>query len=162
MRTTIQIFLILISTLTFGQKKISGKYSNKFGEEIELKADSTFVYNWKFDLASSWSKGKWSLKNDTIFLKVIPIMDTLKIVKNYKYSDSLILSSDPKASQVENDELITNSLSSKGQNRQKPPERLFIKNKKLFLLTENNKIDKKKYQQGGRNKKHKIYFYKTD
>ena len=162
MRTTIQIFLILISTLTFGQKKISGKYSNKFGEKIELKTDSTFIYNWQFDLASSWSKGKWSVKNDTIFLKVIPIMDTLKIEKNNKYSDSLILSSDQKASLVENNEFVTSTLSSGGQNRQKPPQKLLIKNGKLFRFTDNNEIDKKKHLQLGGNKKYKTYFYKTD
>ncbi|MCH4824680.1 hypothetical protein ML462_16030 [Gramella lutea] len=152
----------MISTLTFGQKKISGKYSNKFGEKIELKTDSTFTYNWQFDLASSWSKGKWSLKNDTIFFDVIPIMDTLKIVKNNKYSDSLILSSDQKPGLAKNIEFITNTLSSGGQNRQKPPKKLFIKNGKLFRLNENNEIDKKQHQQPGRNKKYKTYFYKTD
>ncbi|AVR47097.1 hypothetical protein C7S20_18605 [Christiangramia fulva] len=147
--------------MTFGQKKISGKYSNKFGEEIELKMDSTFVYNWKFDLASSWSKGKWSLKNDTIFLKVIPIMDTTKIVEKNKYSDSLILSSDQKASVIEKDELITNALSSSGQNRQNPPTKLIIKNERLFRLTENNKIDSKKHKHPSSSKKYQTFFIKS-
>ena len=162
MRTTLQIFLILISTLTFSQEKISGLYLSKFGEKIELKTDSTFIYNWKFYLASSWSKGKWRLKNDTIYLNLTPIMDTLKIVKNNKYSDSLILSSDQKASLIEIDELITNTLSSGGQNRQKPPQKLFIENGKLFRLTERNKIDNKKYKQLSSNKKYRTFFYKTD
>ena len=89
-------------------------------------------------------------------------MDTLKIVKNNKHSDSLVLSSDPKASLIEKDELITKALSSGGQNRQKPPKKLFFKNGKLFRLTEKNKIENKKHKQWSSNKKYKTFFYKTD
>ena len=148
--------------MTFGQKKLDGKYSNHFGEKIELKSDSTFLYSWNFDLASSWSTGKWKLDNNTIFLNVIPIMDTLKIVNNNKYSDSLILSSDQKGSLIKKEETLIKALSGGGKNRQKPPKKLYFRNGNLFRLTDNNEIDNKKYKQLSTDKKFKTFFYKTD
>ncbi len=148
--------------MTFGQKKLSGKYSNHFGEKIELKSDSTFIYNWNLDLASSWSNGKWKVENNTIFLNVIPIMDTLKIVNDNRYSDSLILSSDQKANLIKKEETFINALAGGGQNRQKPPKKLYIRNGKLFRLTDKNEIDNKKHKQLSTDKKFKTFFYKTD
>lgn len=162
MRYLIQIILLFISTLSFGQGKIIGNYSSRFGEKIELKSDSTFIYNWRFDLASSWSKGKWSIDNDTIYLDVIPVMDTLKIVKKNIQSDSLVFSSDQKENRITAGEALANALSGGGQNRNEPPQKIFFKNGKLYRITDNNEIDDKKRQQIGTGKKYKNFYYRKD
>ena len=162
MRNLTQIILLMISTLALGQEEIHGNYSNRFGEKIELKSDSTFVYTWRFDLASSWSKGNWSIENDTIYLDPIPIMDTLRTVKNNIKSDSLVLSSDQKGNRTTAGETLANALSGGGQNRKEPPQRLYFKNGRLYRITDNDEIDDKKHQQMSPGKKYKSYFYKTD
>jgi hypothetical protein len=59
------------------QVKISGQYHDFFGCKLELKKDLTFKFTWNFDLYSSWTIGKWTFSNDTIYLQVKLILDTL-------------------------------------------------------------------------------------
>jgi hypothetical protein len=66
------ICFLFRSLISYGQTNINrliGKYADYSGDKIELKGDSTFYYSWRFDLMSSWSKGKWSIKNDTIYFR---------------------------------------------------------------------------------------------
>ena len=60
-----------------GQQTVAGTYHDYFGEELQLKSDNTFKHNWRFDLASTWATGNWTLKNDTIYLTPIPVHDTV-------------------------------------------------------------------------------------
>ena len=78
----ILILFISCSTrkeLNYNQSKILGTYANNFGDAIEIRSDSTFMYKYEFDLISSWSIGKWKTDNDTIFFEIKSIMDTLRI-----------------------------------------------------------------------------------
>ena len=127
MKLTEIILILLISKLTFGQNKYAGIYNNRFSESIELNSDSTFIHKWGFDLASSWTIGKWNVKNDTIYLKVELVKDTLQIrdSENNVVRDSLVISSDQKIDRIEQNEFIISSLSSGGQNRYKPPTKIY-------------------------------------
>ena len=162
MRLTEIILILLISKSTFGQNKYVGIYNGRFSESIELKADSTFAHNWRFDLSASWTTGKWHVKNDTIFLKTELVMDTLQIrdSENNVISDSLVISSDQKIDRIERNELIISSLSSGGQNRYKPPTKMYWKRNKLYRINENGTLDQRKVKAFWTDKKYKTYFRK--
>ena len=139
-------FLCFGSTLKAQVEKdhLIGKYQDYFGDRIEIKADSTFRYSWQFDLAASWSKGIWKIKNDTVYFKTIPVYDTLRYKNNQgKFVDSLVLSDleKPKLIFTPN---IDEMLSSGGQNREQCPLKLFLKDERLYGITEYGKLVTKK------------------
>jgi hypothetical protein len=156
------ILILLISKLTFGQNKYVGIYNNRFSESIELKSDSTFMHKWQFDLASSWTTGKWNVKNDTIYLKTELVMDTLQIrdSENNVIRDSLVISSDQKNDRIERNELIISSLSSGGQNRYELPTKMYWKRNKLYRINENGTLDQRKVKAFWTDKRYKTYFRK--
>ncbi|WP_405211282.1 hypothetical protein [Dokdonia sp. Asnod2-E02] len=160
MRLTELILILLISNLTFGQKKYVGIYKDRFSESIELKSDSTFMHKWQFDLASSWTTGKWNVKNDTIYLKTELVMDTLQIrdSKNNVIGDSLVISSDRKIDRIEKNEFIVSFLSSGGQNRYEPPTKICWKRNKLYRINENGTLDRRRVKAFWTNKKYKTFF----
>ena len=162
MRLTQIILILLIYNLTFGQEKYIGIYKSHFSESIELKTDSTFIHKWQFDLSSSWTTGKWKVKKDTIYLTTELIMDTLSIRNsaNKIIKDSLVLSSDLKPKRIESNEHIISQISSGGQNREKPPKKLFWQKDKLYRIKENGTLDLRKTKQFWTNKKYKTYFRK--
>ena len=163
-RTLTLIFTFQLTLFCFGQNNIVGIYNNHFGEKIELKFDSTFVHTNRFDLSSSWTNGKWKIFNDTIYLKTILVLDTLQIRNSEKiiWRDSLVLSSDSKSNRIEMEEYVVTLISGGGQNRVKPPEKLYLKNEKLYLINANGEIDKKKIEQFWTRKKYKTNFKKTE
>jgi len=117
----------------FAQTKIVGHYHDYFSSNIYFNADSTFKYTWNADMLSSWTKGTWSLHNDTIFLKMIPVYDTLRSAdKNEIISDRLILSED------EQPDLLIQKTSDlpnpSGQNFEPAPDKLFYRKGKLYLV----------------------------
>ncbi len=73
----IPLFILVIS---FQQNKIVGRYRDNFGTEFIFNSDSTYEYTAVVHISASWSKGKWKVKNDTIFYKAIPSYDTIRIV----------------------------------------------------------------------------------
>ena len=160
MRVTKLILILLISKLSFGQDKYVGIYKDQFSESIELKADSTFIHNWRFDLSSSWTIGKWNVKNDTIYLKTEYVMDTLQIrgSENNIIRDSLVLSADRKIDRIEQNEFIFSTISSGGQNRYKPPTKIYWKRNKLYRINENGTLDLRKVKEFWTDKKHQTYF----
>ncbi len=145
------------------QNEIAGIYRDRFSNRIELKVDSTFIHNYRFDLSSSWTTGKWRFKNDTIYLNTKLIMDTLQIRNsaNKIIKNSLVLSSDQKANRIESNEHILSQISSGGQNRDKPPKKLFWKKEKLYRLKSNGNLDLRKLKQFWTGKKYKTYFRKV-
>ena len=159
-KVTIFLFAILIQTNCFSQRNIEGTYRNMFGEKIEFLSDSTFKHTWHFDLASSWTNGKWKVSRDTIYLTLTLIMDTLKILnsENAFLKDSLVLSADENIDRIENVEFVTSLISGGGQNRKQPPTVLYYKNGKLYRLLNNNKLDRRKYKAILTNKKYKSYY----
>ncbi|MCG9899329.1 MAG: hypothetical protein MH132_04960 [Hydrotalea sp.] len=77
------------------QNKLTGRYRDYFGNRIQLNSDSTFKYTWHFDMQSSWTKGIWWLKGDTIYFQMIPVYDTISKTNSNKITtDSLVLSQD--------------------------------------------------------------------
>ncbi|WP_439474225.1 hypothetical protein [Algoriphagus formosus] len=159
----IQILLLLLMTnFTLGQKSILGNYYSRINGTIELKSDSTFIHKYRFDLSSSWTKGNWEIKNDTIYLTTKLVMDTLQIrnSENKIIRDSLVLSTDQKIDRIEQNEYLVSTLSSGGQNRIKPPKKLFRKRKKLYLINENGTLDLRKLNGMRNNKKYYTYFKK--
>jgi len=159
MRQTKIILILLITNLTFGQEKYVGIYKDQFSESIELKSDSTFVHNYRFDLASSWTTGKWKVEKDTIYLTTEFVMDTLNIrnSKNKIIRDSLVISSDRESKRIEKIEHLSYLLSSGGQNRLKPPEKMFWKRNKIYRITEEGEVEKIRKVKGDR---YKTYFRK--
>jgi len=162
MRLTELILIMLISNLTFGQDKYVGIYNDRFSESLELKSDSTFVHNYRFDLSSSWTTGKWKVSNDTIYFKSELVSDSLQIrdSNGNKIKDSLVLSADHKINRIELNEFIMSSLSSGGQNRVKPPNKLYWKRKKLYRINENETLVLRKLKAFWTDKKYKTYFRK--
>lgn len=162
MRLTDLILILFISKLTFGKEKYVGIYKDRFSESIELKADSTFMHKWQFDLSASWTTGKWHVKNDTIYLKTELVMDTLQIrnSENKVVRDSLVLSSDLKSKRIEQNEFIGSLISGGGQNRYKPPKRIYWQRNRLYRINENGTLDQRKLKAFSTDKKYKTYFRK--
>jgi len=159
-KTILLLIFALNQTISFGQVKIESKYYNMFGEQIEFYNDSTYKHTWHFDLASSWTNGKWKFSNDTIYLTPIFVIDTLSIsIPNKNISkDSLVLSSDEKQERIENEEYVTSLISGGGQYRRQPLDKLLLKNGKLYQILDNGNLDKIKHKAIMTNKKYKTYF----
>lgn len=140
--------------------KLVGKYQDYFGNNIEIRSDSTFSYSWHFDLEASWSKGTWSIKNDTVYFKTIPINDTLRYKNNDgKFVDSLVLSDEEKPKLITTPNTI-GMLSSGGQNRQPCPDKLFYRKDKLFDINKDGKLITKKIRGFWSKKKWDPWYFK--
>lgn len=139
--TTILFFL---SLSLFAQKNFFGRYRDYFGDRIELNADSTFEDTWRFDIASSWTKGKWSLKNDTLYFQMIATYDTISYKNNDGTSpDKLILSVDKTPERLTPEQYAGMELPLGGQNFQNCPKKLFFKKERLYKIYKGKLIVKK-------------------
>ncbi len=154
------VLTILTQTNCLCQDKLEQEYYNMSGERLEFFSDSTFKHTWHFDLASSWTNGKWSISNDTIYLNTVFIMDTLSVgdSNNLIFKDSLVLSGDQQSDRIGNGEYIISILSGGGQNRRQPPNELFLKNGKLYRILDNGELDKTKSQAILTKRKYKTYY----
>jgi hypothetical protein len=159
--------ILLFSSTLIAQHKengLVGPYHDYFGSDIEINADSTFKYTWAFDLASSWSKGTWTVTNDTVYFKTIPIYDTLR----YKDSagrlvDSLILSIQKKPKLLTDPvDAAMDLLSGGGQNRSPCPGRLFYADGKLFGINKDGQIITQQVRGFGINKKYDTWYFKAN
>lgn len=153
------LIFVLFTTIVFAQSKskttIGVNYRNYWGGELQLKPDSSFKYTWRFDLELSWNTGKWTIKNDTIYLRTILVYDTLRYVNvNGKVIDTFILAEcETPAVITKNDLDHPMALSTGGQNRQTPPKKLYYFHDKLFEIDTNGKLIKKKIPGFWNNKK---------
>ncbi len=156
MKTLVAIFLVLI--FVNSPKDIEGEYYDYFGSKLKLNSDSTFLYNWNFDLASSWSTGKWKISNDTIYFTIIPVFDTLRVPLK---KDTLVLSMDQQPELItDKNSLIVHFLSAGGQNREKMSSKLFYKDNKLYEIGKRGKLITEKRKQFWTDKKHETWFVK--
>ena len=154
--------MLTFSFKLFSQNKIAGYYEDYFGNSIFLNSDSSFKYNWNFDLASSWSKGTWSYKNDTIYFHVTPVYDTLKLIKeNNLFKDTLVLSQDENSGRLTQGQFIGVLLSGGGQNRKPSPDKLLFKKGRLYEIV-NGKLLRKKRKGFWSNKKWYPWYFKSD
>lgn len=161
------IFILTLSCSSYEvieskNKLITGTYYNRFSERIELKTDTTFIYNFSFDTASSWTLGKWHIKNDTVYLEATLVMDTLQIrdSNNRILRDSLVLSIDQSVDRIESNDLFLSLLASGGQNKVKPPVKLYVQEEKLYHILEDGSIDTRKLKPLWDHKKYRTSFSK--
>ena len=162
MKILTTIFLLTLSFSLFAQDKIVGHYRDYFGSRIQINTDNTFKYTWHFDLSGSWTKGTWSLKNDTIYFHMIPTYDTISYKNNDGTSaDKIILSVDETPERLTPDQFAGLGLSSGGQNIQPYPEKLFFKRQKLYNI-KNGKLVKKKIKGFWTKKKWRPWFFKSE
>ena len=158
---TIALLLVLPLAL-FSQEGVSGRYRDYFGSRFYLNVDGTFKYTWNFDLASSWTKGTWVLRRDTVYLKMVPTYDTVSISKpNDSTVDSLILSEDEVSERLTQLQFAGMLLSGGGQNRQGYPEKLVVKKGRLYKI-QNGKIVTRKQKGFWSSKKWDPWYFKSN
>ena len=171
MRVKVLFLLCLLSYFQAYPQDISAKYYNYFGCKLELLSDSSYSFSYHFDLSDSWSIGKWTISGDTLILTNTPIYDTLIAIDtiwtsqtpkiySIRAKEELVLSSDDKSGKISIIESLTNSISGGGQNRLMPPNKLIIKNGKLYQLDKKGRLDRKKVEGILSKKKYKTYYIK--
>lgn len=160
MRLIILLLLTTIFTSASGQR-LTGKYAAYYGNSLELKDDSTFRYKWNFDLAGSWTIGKWKVSNKTVYLTITNVYDTL--TREGK-PDSLVLSSDEKSSRIKLDEFAIGQTSGGGQNRKVDgiTDRLAIRGKRLYLVSKTGQVLRTKESGIWDRKKRPTYYFKVE
>jgi hypothetical protein len=71
--------LALIAFSTAGSicsaQLLVGTYSDWFGQQLTLRADSSFEYDYHFDLIADRSQGTWSTAGDTLVLRYLDVLD---------------------------------------------------------------------------------------
>jgi len=162
-RLLIIFFTIPFFLSSFGQDNVTGEYYDSFGCKLILNSDSTFEFTWHFDLAGSWSKGKWLIDKDTIILENIAVYDTVIYtdtisVNKIEKREELVLSADDSSEMISVTEAVLSSISGGGQNRKAPPDKLIYRRNRLYLLDKNGKIDNKKHPTLLTGKKYKSYY----
>ena len=163
-KTVILLCFAFIITKTFPQSKLVGSYHDAFASKIILNKDSTFRYDWFFDISSSWSYGKWSVINDTLFLKIIPIFDTVRYTnKSGLHIDSIILSNSTIPYLYTQDSVFLHPeyTAGFGQNKQPCPSKLFYKKARLYQIGRNGKLIKLKSTGYWTHKKFPTYYVRN-
>ena len=136
MKVFFVILLTFIFTVASGQE-IAGKYEDFFGHDLELKNDSTFKFEWRFDLVYNWAIGNWSISNKVISLNIVDVYDTL--VRTGE-PDSLVLSIDPIFNSINAEQYAESQLISGGQYRDRFPTELKKKGERLYLIDQKYNI----------------------
>ena len=153
--------LFLTSFSVSAQGGIAAHYHTYFGESLDLSADSTFKYTWHFDLQASWTKGKYHIHRDTVFLTMIPVFDTLTLTDSHqKTTDSLILSDDELPERFAKDVFVSRVLSSGGQDRMPFSKILLYRKRRLYCIDVSGKLIEKKQKAIGNGKRYVPWFIK--
>jgi hypothetical protein len=162
MKIVTTALLLVLPLSLFSQERVSGRYRDYFGSRLYLNADGTFKYTWSFDMASSWTKGTWMLRGDTVYLNMVPTYDTVSISKpNGRAVDSLMLSEDDVSERLTQLQLAGMLLSGGGQNRQTHPDKLVLKKGRLYKI-QNGRIVKKKQKGFWSSKKWQPWYFKSN
>lgn len=145
MKFLIITLLLILNNALIAQNKIAWHYRDYFGSRLELNADNSFLYTWSFDLTVLWTKGRWELKDDTIYLHPIPVYDTVGIrPANGSISDTLVLSSNDIPERFTPTTFSTAPLSSGAQNIRNYPEKLLLKKGRLYRIKNGSIVTKSK------------------
>jgi hypothetical protein len=157
--------IILFSLLTnyvFAQKNYVGKYLDAFGAEINIYSDSTFIYNWHYDMSSSWTKGKWKVQKKKLQLKTVLVYDSVKNHRNTG-KDTLVLSVDEKSDIVVYDKrYLISSIAPFGQNKFRCPTQFIIKGNRLIEIDDRGKLITRKARQLYSGKKCRPWYTKEE
>lgn len=96
------IISILFITCTYyaSCQNVKGKYLTNFFDQLTLQSDHTFLYEWHFDLAGSWSIGTWIQYGERIVFTMIPVCDTVTADGIAMMQDSLVYSLDKNAQRI--------------------------------------------------------------
>lgn len=151
------ILLLTINSISILGQSLPGKYNAYYGHSLELKDDSTFRYEWKFDLIKNWAIGRWTVSNDMVYLEFNDIYDTLK---RSNKADSSVLSNDEKSNCVNDREFAIYLISSGGQRHDGITNCLAIKGKRLYLVNKNGRVIKTKQSGIWTKKKRPTYYFK--
>ncbi len=139
------ILLFVLSERMLAQKNITGNYQDNFGSRIRINVDGTFIYEYNFDLITSWTKGFWTLSGDTVKLVYTPILDTLnQISEDGNIEDTLVLSSNEIPERIATGQYLKEQSYSGGQNRFRCPEQFLIKKEKLYEIYDNHTLTRKR------------------
>jgi len=154
MKILILFLLIALLPTTLSAQDFCGKYVDLSGCHLQINTDSTFNFNWAFDLEHSWTNGKWRASHDTIYFTPILIYDTIPYTDAHTHlmMDSLILSTDDKANRNFDSFIIYASgnvvyysaeMMGQTQNRYPITKKLYYKKDRLYSIR-NGKLYKKK------------------
>ena len=160
MKLTTILLLTIVSFSVSGQG-LTGKYNAYYGHSLELKSDSTFKYEWRFDLASSWTVGQWKASNGIVYLNIKNVHDTLT---REDKPDSLVLSSCKKSNRIYIEEFAVGQISGGGQGRRvdRITDRLAIRGKRLYLMSEGGQVLRTKESGIWDKKKRPTYYFRVD
>jgi hypothetical protein len=158
MRVTTILLLTIIHFSTSGQR-LTGKYKAYYGHGLELRDDSTFRYEWKFDLASSWAVGQWTTSKKTVILNFTNIYDTLT---RENQTDSLVLSVDDRPNRITNDEFVMSLISSRTQRHDGITNKLSIKGKRLYLMDNSDRVLRTRERGIWTKRKRPTYYFRVD
>jgi hypothetical protein len=156
-----RLTILLLTTICISAtgQSLTGKYNAYYGHSLELKDDSTFKYEWRFDLIKNWAVGQWTFSKDIVTLNFVDVYDTL--VRPDK-PDSLVLSLDDKSSKINIEEYGSTQLVSGGQHHSDITDRLIVKRKRLYLMDNNGRPSKVKQRGIWTKKKRPTYYFRVD
>lgn len=141
--------LIIATTASRGQGLV-GRYQNHFGRSLELRKDSTFRFDWKFDLVHDWATGRWTVSGKILTLEFIDVYDTLSRAGK---PDSLVLSIDEHSNKINQDEFLVTLLTSGQQNKGRFSDKFYNRGKRLFLVKKNGRPSRSRHSGIWRQKK---------
>jgi hypothetical protein len=142
--------------VTASGQRSTEKYHDYFGHNLVLNDDSTFRFDWRFDLIHEWATGQWTVSGRTINLKFIDVYDTLSRPDK---PDSLVLSIDEESNKISEGEFAQTAFVSGGQHRDRFGIRFYRRGKRLFSTDKNGRPIKNRHRGIGPQKK--WWGYKT-
>lgn len=151
---------LLMMIVTAPGQDLVGKYAAYYGHTLHLREDSTFRYEWQFDLASSWSVGTWRVQKRTLHLNIKTVLDTLT---REGQPDSLVLSADEKSNRIQVEDFAITLITGGGQGRaiDRITDRFSVRGKKLHPLNAAGQIVRRRETGIWNKRKRPIYFFKT-
>ena len=159
MKLILSIIALLICLSVRGQNVVA-RYEDHFGYTLILKPDSSFEYTWRFDLESSWNKGRWTLNEDTLIISTVLLYDTLRTsLLSGQTHDSLVISKDEKSELIMT--LYPGYITSGCQNRMPPPLKLYYSRNRLYRFSNTGSLDKRKLKAFWNQMKYNTWFTRT-
>jgi len=93
MRWILNLLLLIVPTLIYGQSALADLYvDDRINEDtyLRLNADSSFKFQYEYDLLSDHAAGRYTRRGDTLFLTYTNDTTTIKTDNNWPKTDSLI------------------------------------------------------------------------
>lgn len=141
------VYFMLSSQLGNAQVRVktfvAGAYNDREGSSLTLLENGRFTFTWRFDLASSWTNGRWRISRDTVYLESVLVYDTV----SFSGKDSLVLSADELQSRASFNDVVKDILTGGGQNRKNVPAKFCVKKGRLYPIMEGRveKLNRKWY-----------------